>query len=81
MLTKEKDDLEVKLTDFGLAHFDNNQLRMHRICGSPGYVAPEILKGQGANCKSDIFSIGVTFYNLLTGRELFYNSDLNVLIH
>ena len=41
------------------------------MCGSPGYVAPEVLKGKGAQYKSDIFSMGSVFYNLVAGRTLF----------
>lgn len=50
------------------------------MCGSPGYVAPEILKNHEATTKSDIFGIGVIFYNMLTGRALFIGkSQLEVL--
>ena len=45
--------------------------RSRRMCGSPGYVAPEILKGRGCDAKADIFSLGAIFYNLMTGRALF----------
>lgn len=45
------------------------------MCGSPGYVAPEILRGDVADTQSDIFSLGVIFYNLVTGRALFPGKD------
>lgn len=41
------------------------------MCGSPGYVAPELLQKYEADYKSDIFGLGVIFYNMLTGRALF----------
>lgn len=51
------------------------------MCGSPGYVAPEILRKKGCDSKSDIFSLGVIFYNLLTGRALFPGDDMEEVLH
>jgi len=48
---------------------DHEELSMK--CGTPGYVAPEVLKGAKASTKVDIFSLGSLFYNLLTGLSLF----------
>ena len=45
-------------------------------CGSPGYVAPELLREEGYNCQADVFSAGVIFYVILTGRPLFKGSTL-----
>ena len=42
----------------------------HR-CGSPGYVAPEVLKGRDYNYKADVFGAGSVFFNFLSRRYLF----------
>ena len=41
------------------------------MCGTPGYVAPEILRGTGYSYNSDIFSLGSLFFTIVTGRYLF----------
>lgn len=58
------------LCDFGMAHpFKNDEL-MHSSCGSPSYVAPEVLDGN-YNEKCDIWSAGVILYILLSGSVPF----------
>jgi serine/threonine protein kinase len=53
----------LKIVDFGLsASTKDGQLTMR--CGSPGYVAPEILNDLGYGCKADIFSAGIILYIL-----------------
>jgi serine/threonine protein kinase len=78
----EEGEYKVKIADFGMASFikrsnngqrDDGQLYMK--CGTPGYVAPEILRGEGYNSKCDIFSMGSLFFNLLTGLYLFSGED------
>jgi serine/threonine protein kinase len=44
---------------------------LDKKCGTPGYVAPEVLKGFKTNFKSDIFSLGALFFAMLTGKMLF----------
>ena len=44
---------------------------MYQRCGTPGYVAPEILNDQGYDQKSDIFSAGIILYMMVTGKHLF----------
>jgi calcium/calmodulin-dependent protein kinase I len=53
----------IKISDFGLARFMNQEL-MTTTCGTPGYVAPEILKGTGYGKSVDFWSIGVVLYVL-----------------
>jgi calcium/calmodulin-dependent protein kinase I len=48
---------------------------LYMKCGTPGYVAPEILRSEGYNSKCDIFSLGSLMFNLLTGFYLFSGKD------
>ena len=65
----------VRVTDFGIARLaDHSQTATGEILGSPLYMAPEQLRGETASQASDIFSLGVTFYQLLTG-VLPFNGD------
>jgi|LauGreDrversion4_2_1035121.scaffolds.fasta_scaffold50290_2 serine/threonine protein kinase len=45
--------------------------QLYLKCGTPGYVAPEILRSEGYNANCDIFSLGSLMFNLLTGFYLF----------
>lgn len=70
---------EVKVADFGIARImDGSATRTKTgdILGSPLYMSPEQLKGEPATGRSDIFSIGVTFYQLLTGELPFKGDSL-----
>jgi calcium-dependent protein kinase len=65
----------LKIVDFGLATFMNVNEYMFPKCGTPGFVAPEILYLTDRKIKytavCDVFSAGVVFYKLLTGKNLF----------
>ena len=67
---RHEDDLEsICLGDFGLAEYyqpEGNYIL--KRCGTPGYTAPEILRDLPYDCKIDVFSCGILFYILLTGR-------------
>ena len=51
----------IKITDFGLARFVDNELAT-TACGTPNYVAPEIIAGKGYGKEVDIWSVGVIIY-------------------
>ncbi|XP_073029909.1 CBL-interacting serine/threonine-protein kinase 1-like [Primulina eburnea] len=73
----------IKITDFGLSalpqHFRNDGL-LHTTCGSPNYVAPEILSNRGYDgAASDTWSCGVILYVILTGYLPFDDRNLAVL--
>ena len=67
----------LKITDFGLSrHINNNEL-MATLCGSPLYMAPEIIKNKQYTVKSDIWSFGIIIYEMLYG---FIPQDLIIFI-
>ena len=68
MMVNEEDN-EIKLIDFGLAF--NCSCVQGSKCGSPGYVAPEIMLSNCYNSKVDVFSAGVVLYLLLVGKHPF----------
>ena len=74
--------LEVKIADFGIGIIqpqDESQ-KLFEKCGTPGYLAPEMLRGQGYREKADIFSLGSVFFNLVTGRYLFTATNASELL-
>jgi calcium/calmodulin-dependent protein kinase I len=63
LYTSPEPDALIKISDFGLAKVISNDL-MTTACGTPGYVAPEILNGEGYDLAVDYWSIGVILYVL-----------------
>ena len=51
------------------------------ICGTPGYIAPEALEGQGYTCRSDVFSVGSILYNILTMKNLFNGKNYQAVMN
>lgn len=70
---------EIKLTDFGVAAKEGAPrltfTSIAQIVGSSPYISPEELKGQRGDARSDIYSLGVILYELLTGKTPFPGAD------
>ena len=76
-----KDDGTVKLADFGIAVI-NNAMQItskNSVLGSVHYLAPELAKGGTATMQSDIYSLGIVFYELLTG-DVPYKGDTPIQV-
>ena len=69
--------MELKLSDFGLAtklNFEGERKRI--LCGTPNYIAPEILEKSGHSYEVDIWSFGVIIYTLIIGKPPFETRDV-----
>eukprot|EP01088_Endostelium_zonatum_P006526 TRINITY_DN18661_c0_g1_i1.p1 TRINITY_DN18661_c0_g1~~TRINITY_DN18661_c0_g1_i1.p1 ORF type:complete len:306 (-),score=75.46 TRINITY_DN18661_c0_g1_i1:126-1043(-) len=77
LLVKSLDqDTEVKIADFGLSKIIDQDKMMQTACGTPGYVAPEVLQAEGYGDEVDMWSIGVITYILLCGFPPFYSESV-----
>lgn len=74
LYSSPRDDATIKITDFGLAKASNVN-NMSTACGTPGYVAPEVLKSKEYGPAVDVWSAGVILYILLCGFPPFYHRD------
>ncbi|CDW72893.1 serine threonine protein kinase [Stylonychia lemnae] len=71
ILLMNQETLEIQISDFGLSCNNDDFKRKTQYCGTPGYIAPEIIQGNEFDYKSDIFSLGSVMYFLIKGRCFF----------
>jgi len=79
MLTLDND---VRIIDFGIAIVKDADIsRIDGIAGSPSYMSPEQVQSDDITSRSDLYSLGATMYELLTGFRPFRASNLSKLLH
>lgn len=89
IILKKKDvpikDNIVKLVDFGLATYQDLEEYLFKRCGTPGFVAPEVINAKkGVNVKyttkCDVFSVGIIFFFMLTGKIPYDGDDFQEVL-
>ncbi len=72
----------VKIMDFGLARLDTSDMtRTGMVMGTPNYMSPEQVRGHKADLRSDIFSLGAVFYELLSGHKAFSAKTMHSVLY
>ncbi len=73
-------DGKVKITDFGIAKIASSNLTTTgQFLGTPNYMSPEQVSGSPVDGRTDLFSLGVVLYELLTGRKPFQGDNLTAI--
>ena len=71
----------VKIMDFGLARMNTSDMtRSGMIMGTPNYMSPEQVRGARVDARSDVFSLGAVFYELLAGRKAFHADSMHTIL-
>ena len=73
----------VKVTDFGLAKrldYEEDAGIKGKALGTPGYMSPETCRGSETDARSDIYSLGATYFCLLTGKPPFHGPDVRQIL-
>jgi len=72
----------LKVADFGIARIENSNLTQEgAMIGTPHYMSPEQFMGHKVDARSDLFSVGIILYEMLTGEKPFGGEALSTVMH
>ena len=71
--------MQAKLTDFGWSNYMDDGYKRTTVCGTPIYLAPEIINKTGHDEKVDIWCIGILLFELMTGTQPWIGSDIQTI--
>jgi serine/threonine-protein kinase len=76
------EDDRVKVTDFGIAKLGDTELTQHgTLLGTPSYMSPEQAMGDKLDGRSDIFSLGVCCFEMLSGEQPFPGTNVTSILY
>ena len=77
-----KDTQNIKVTDFGIARITStSKTKTGVVLGTPSYMSPEQVNGKKLDGRSDVFSLGIVMFELLTGQKPFVSEDVTSLLY
>jgi len=71
--------MQAKLTDFGWSNYMQGDMKRTTVCGTPIYLAPEMINNTGHDEKIDIWCIGVLLFELMTGMSPWQGNDVQTV--
>ena len=71
----------VKIMDFGIAKSGGQVTNTGQVLGTPNYMSPEQVKGRPLDGRSDLFSLGVILYEMMTGEKPFVGQNVTTIIY
>jgi hypothetical protein len=74
------DDGHAKIADFGVAWLRQEITQVGEVVGSPAYMAPEQMSGKQGDARSDLFSLGVVLYSMITGFRPFQGNSAKTVV-